>query len=227
MSIEIEHVPKPGGGSRTIVRPSPDLRRALTAAIAPHTERIEAALGPEAHANRAGGHARVLEPWRPARARFERAARRLVADVASAAGTVAVTDVRRCYASISPEVVEARLRALRIEPAEVLRRLAPFERAGVPGLPVGPAASAIIANAVLAHVDDRIRSPDVRHLRWVDDIVVVARNPGAFGRALDRIEDALGELGLTIAEEKTAIATGPGAARLLAWSRRSGTGTPL
>ena len=60
-------------------------------------------------------------------------------------------------------------------PAEVGRivgLLDRFARAGVEGLPVGPPASAVLANAVLGRVDRTLDAAGLMWARWVDDVVV-------------------------------------------------------
>lgn len=210
MEVELLRVPKPGARApgrdpvRSLAVPSTRLARAYEGAVAPLVGAVEATLGPEALAHRArhlvpSVHRIELAPWRPARTQFQRGARQL----AERAAAVAVADVRTCYGSIAPEVVEARLRTIGAPAVAVLRVLERFERAGVVGLPIGPAASAALANLVLARVDDAIRAAGVRHLRWVDDLVIGGRTASATRRALARVEESLGELGLTSAREKT------------------------
>src|SRR4029450_374898 len=87
--------------------------------------------------------------------------------------TIAFADVRRCYASMSPSIVGDALDRAGIPTAcEVAGFLAGLERIGVEGLPVGPDASAVLANAVLAQVDRLLREAGIEHLRWVDDVVL-------------------------------------------------------
>jgi histidine ammonia-lyase len=73
---------------------------------------------------------------------------------------------------------------------------------GVRGLPVGPDASAVLANVVLAPVDRTLADEGIEHLRWVDDIVVTAADPRA---ALSAIRRALERIGLRLNERKTRI----------------------
>ena len=91
-------------------------------------------------------------------------------DGAGDPGTVfAVADVRDCYGSIAPEVLLALLGPAAEPAVDVQRRL---RDAGVRGLPVGPEPSAVLANAVLGELDRALRSTGVRHVRWVDDVVL-------------------------------------------------------
>ncbi|MEP7059286.1 MAG: RNA-directed DNA polymerase [Actinomycetota bacterium] len=161
-------------------------------AVSRVTPAVERRLGPEVFANRVPGGG-SLEPWRAARIRWRRSAGRLVA-----AGPSCALDVLACYDSIHPEVVGRALEHLGIADVagrEIVSVLAAFRGAGVPGIPVGPAPSAVLANAVLANVDMHLRRNRVRFVRWVDDILISGdtHSLDAGERAL---EVALGELGL-------------------------------
>jgi hypothetical protein len=151
---------------------------------------------------------------------------------------VALGDVADCYASVSEVVLERRLRSIGAGASELRPVLAILDRLhehGVRGLPVGPAASAVLANAVLGHVDDSLArcrahaaaGPGVRHLRWVDDIAVFAPDHRSAMDALARFEDALGELGLAIARSKTGLVAGGESTGSLRLERLSGAGALL
>jgi hypothetical protein len=117
------------------------------------------------------------------------------------------TDVRECYASMSAAVVERSLRRAGCDPVDVagiVRMLDRFDLAGIRGLPVGPPPSAVLANAVLSVVDRAIRARGLRHLRWVDDIVLAAPER-ALPEAMDLIAAALDDLGLSLNEAKTRV----------------------
>lgn len=204
--------PKPGG-----VRWLSVLDAATTSAYAAVVARVapvvEGALGDEVVANRVAmaGPAPPflrLQPWRRARARFLMAARRMSA----AAGTLLVADIHRCYPSIGPELVGDSLVRLGCEGSDVHDVVAVLEAmtlAGVPGLPIGPDPSAVLANAVLAPADDALRAVGARHLRWVDDFWVFAPDRGAGAAALRQLRTSLGEAGLTLAGEKTRLIDRP------------------
>jgi hypothetical protein len=192
-SVRISRLPKPGGGTRRMTTLGPGDATAYARAVAAITPAIERRLGPEVFANRAPG-GMSLEPWRAARIRWRRSAARLID-----AGPSAALDVVACYHSITPETVEEavqRLRVARGAAEEIGRVLRAFRAAGVPGIPIGPEPSAVLANAVLAHVDQELRAGGLRFVRWVDDILVT----GANGRTLDdaerTVERALADLGL-------------------------------
>lgn len=183
----------------------------LVAAVAPD---VESACSGAVAANRvaeASVHPPVLRlrPWHREREVFRRALARLCDE----ARCVTVADVRACYRSISPRVVEASLldAGCRSGPAGAiaafLRRLE--HRLGVRGLPVGPEPSAVLANAVLGRVDRALTGAGLRHLRWVDDVVIGADGPSAAREALDLIRATLLHLGLELNEAKTRVSVDP------------------
>ena len=165
---------------------------------------IEAILSPTVMANRVASWTvhppeLVLRPWRLERRLF---ASRL-AGFAARRGAIAFADVRRCYASMSPEIVGDALRRAGIGAAcEIEGFLAGLERVGVDGLPVGPDASAVLANVVLAHVDRALRDGGIEYLRWVDDVVMAGPDASA---ALSIFRTALASIGLRPNEAKTRI----------------------
>jgi hypothetical protein len=165
-------------------------------------------LGSESHANRvvAWDPARgpILDRWTSARRRWLRELRRL----GSNAHFVAMTDARACYPSISPGVMSDRLRALGSPEARVLEIgswLRTFRDAGVEGLPVGPAASALLADAVLSAGDDAIRATGAMHVRWVDDIAIFAPDPRTRAVALEALRRAWASFGLELHDGKTVL----------------------
>ena len=182
---------------------------------------IEELLSPAVMANRVASWSLrppelALRPWRLERRLF--AAR--LAGLAVRRGPVAFADVRRCYASMSPKTVGDALRRAGIPTAcEVEGFLAGLERVGVEGLPVGPDASAVLANAVLAQVDRTLRDAGVEHLRWVDDVVLSGADVAA---ALSVFRTALASIGLRANETKTRIVAdtrGLGAANAVSGDR--------
>ncbi|MGQ0669805.1 MAG: RNA-directed DNA polymerase [Actinomycetota bacterium] len=188
--------------------PAATAYRARVARVAP---RIESVLAPCVIANRlslparpAAGPGFHLEPWRSARRRLlAEARRRLVTRRA-----LLLTDVKACFASIRPEIVNERLLELGCKPAEV-RRIAnvldEFRQQGVTGLPVGPEPSAILANAVLEAADRAIAVAGADHLRWVDDFLVFAADADQAGAVLERLRFSLAALGLALSEPKTRL----------------------
>jgi hypothetical protein len=148
-----------------------------------------------------------LEPWRDARARFACGARRLVAG----GGAMLVADVRSCYPSIGSDVVYRRLSHLgcALERARAIRcLLESFRSAGVPGLPIGPEPSAVLANAVLSEADEALAALGADHLRWVDDFFVFTHDIRAGEAALRALRRSLSGAGLELAEDKTLLVEG-------------------
>jgi hypothetical protein len=121
---------------------------------------------------------------------------------------VVLADVRSCYASITAEILGERLLGLGCHPAEVgsiLSLLERFGEHGVAGVPVGPAASAVLANAVLLAADEALARSGARHLRWVDDFLIFPRRERDADEILERLSSALDELGLELAGEKCTV----------------------
>lgn len=210
-------------GVRLLCELDPERDRRYTALVARVAPAVERALPPSAMANRvAAASVRSglveLEPWRPARARFAAAARRM-----SDARALVVADVHDCFPSIRPDVVASCVERVgaRLEAAAIRELLADLERSGVRGLPVGPAPSAVLANAVLAVVDDALAARGAHHLRWVDDVWVPARDVSEARRLLAVIGDALGRVGLELAPAKTRVVDGPQVAAVLGGGRVS------
>ncbi|MEA2557236.1 MAG: hypothetical protein QOG88_774 [Actinomycetota bacterium] len=192
-SIRTVSQPKPGGGERRLHVLGPREAAAYTRAVSRVAPAIERRLGPEVFANRAPG-AGSLEPWRRARSRWRRAA----ADLLS--GPVVTMDVVRCYDLIAPEVVGAALEASGASHAdgeEIVRLLRLLRDAGVEGIPVGPDPSAVLANAVLAAVDETLRRDGFRFVRWVDDLVISGPGSRDLGAGELAVESALARIGLT------------------------------
>jgi Reverse transcriptase (RNA-dependent DNA polymerase) len=230
----LEAMPTPGGRIRMIARLAAEDGVRYDAAVAPMVSLIERAVGPSVLANRARPVRRcgcvVLRPWRPARSRLLRMA---VARTARARAA-AVADVRACYPSVPDAAIEASLTAFgarRRDVRAVLQVLDDLHRAGIPGLPVGPAASAVLANGALAGADEVLADAGVAHLRWVDDMVLFARGPRAevvVASALGRLDDELARIGLTLAHEKTRALEGAAdLARTLRAERLSPCGSRL
>jgi reverse transcriptase-like protein len=209
--IRWREVPKSGGGVRRVVVLNRADGSAFARSVAGGARAIHLAVGGESHANRVVAwdpiRGPILEPWRHARRRWEREVRRLGSD----ARCVAVTDVRACYPSISAGVLMDRLRALGA-PETGVREIGSWLRvlhdAGVDGLPVGPAASALLADAVLSAGDDAIRATGATHIRWVDDVAIFARDARSRAAAFEALRRTWGSLGLEVHEGKTALFEG-------------------
>lgn len=197
------------GGERRIAILDPSTRERYVRLVAGSAGALEERLSDAVVANRVRSWRLEppelrLRPWRVERRVF---AARLSA-LARGAESIAFTDVRRCYASISAAMVGETLRRDGIEGADALEGfLRDLRRAGVRGLPVGPEASAVLANAVLARVDRALEGAGIRHLRWVDDVVLAAQDPTG---ALRVLRDALATAGLKLNDRKTRVVLDPG-----------------
>lgn len=194
----------------TVLHPSLSAR--YVAVVSTVAGTVEAALPPAVCANRVARWstdppALRLAPWRGERVAFLHHLRRL----AGRGRPLLVADVRHCYGSITPGVVEDSLRRLGAPAAaarEVGSFLARLRSLGVHGLPVGPDPSAVLANAVLVHADAALAEAGARHLRWVDDVVVRLDEREPSDRVLAVLRVALAELGLELNHAKTRVVPG-------------------
>jgi len=206
---------KPGGGTRRLIRLSAGDDRAFAGAVGRLAPWIERARGPNTFAHgieRIERGAIELTPWVAARDRWRRA----VDEHRRYAGSVAVTDVRDCYASIGPVAVTTRLAALGA-PRDAIDTVGAWLHAmqddGVRGLPVGPCASAVLAEAVLTAGDLALDALGVRYARWVDDVAIFCGDRRSAAAALDALARTWASLGLESHEGKTAILD-PGSAAI-------------
>jgi hypothetical protein len=205
--IRWESVHRAGGGMRplaTLDARDDERFRGLVARVLPQ---VEQRLGPCVLANRAArpDGPSMLSPWRPARHAWRASIHRNI-QAGTPSTRVVVTDVRDCYASIRPEIVgRALVRAGAGVPdaRAVVAYLRALGASGVRGLPVGPEPSAVLANAVLAELDEAAVDAGCRFLRWVDDLVMFAPNGDAARSALDRVGRAAGRAGLQLHPDKT------------------------
>jgi hypothetical protein len=167
---------------------------------------LEARLGPEVVANRtvvSGGRwslESVAGSFRRLEMRLE-AVRRLAGPYAR----YLATDVEEFFPSVSPATTARALLALGVAPEEarnVAAMLEGWAALGYEGLPVGPPASAVVANAVLRAVDEAVAAP---FIRWVDDYLVPVAGDRQAREVLDRLDQALGSLGLRRSLVKTRV----------------------
>jgi hypothetical protein len=137
----------------------------------------------------------------------------------SARGSVLLhADVRKCYASIAGVAVDRALQRLgadRDDRRAIGRQLGRFQDQGVPGLPIGPDPSAVLANAVLMDADLAFDEAGCPHLRWVDDVWAAAPNRDRAERALDLLRSALERIGLAVNEDKTCVVDAGAAGSIL------------
>lgn len=210
--VRIEVISKPGGGSRTLAHLGERDRRRYDAVVAAVTPEVERALTAGVVANRARvtDERLELEPWTLARRRFVRS---LSAATKGPSRAAFVGDVHDCYGSITPATVERALHMLGVAPGPIERLatlLRNFESRGVRGLPIGPYPSAVLANAVLAPVDDALsESASGPIFRWVDDVVVFAHGSSAARRTWHCFDRALGALGLSANDAKCHLVDDP------------------
>jgi hypothetical protein len=196
------------GSERRLVHLDPGTRDRYLRLVARSAGVVEASLSDSVVANRVRSW-RVeppelrLRPWRAERRIF---AARLVS-LARTADAIAFADVRRCFASMPPDRVGHTLRGLGADAADdVERLLRALQDEGVRGLPIGPDPSAVLANAVLAPVDAAVARAGIRHLRWVDDVVMATDDPQA---ALDVVRSALRSIGMRLNDRKTRVVLDP------------------
>ena len=145
-----------------------------------------------------------------------RAARRAARVVASAAPVVVRTDIRAFYPSVSPATIHGALApADRSAATRAAEMLDAWGSEGYAGLPIGPPASAVVADVVLRRADLALGAP---FLRWVDDYLIACRSERHAVEVLDRLDEALDALGLQRSEVKTELLDG----RSLRWPGGSG-----
>ena len=104
--------------------------------------------------------------------------------------------------------LDAIIRSSPSDLALVLPRKSLFHAAPGIGLPIGNLSSQFFANVYLDGLDQLIkRRLGFRHYcRYVDDMVLVDRDPQRLRTAADAIRDYLATIGLALAERKTSIA---------------------
>ncbi|HZB01991.1 MAG TPA: hypothetical protein VE800_07780 [Actinomycetota bacterium] len=214
-------MPKVGGGVRWLTRLDPADEAAYQAAVTPLVGRIERSLGRQVLSTRATIDRRgwALAPWRPARTVWRSTIAAAIA-AAPRGSTFLVTDVRDCYGSIVPRTIGSLVGPTASAVVALLERL---HDAGVCGLPIGPPASAVLANALLARLDAALRSPGVRHVRWVDDVVAWGPRADVL-RAMRSLQMAARSIGLELNEAKTFVLDAPDDVRAVARSHAPSPG---
>lgn len=205
--IRAREEPKAGGGRRLMAELSPRDARAWRDLAGRVAHSLEPRLGPRVLAGRA-----VLlgSGWRPAPlAPALRRARRAAAALARR-GVLLRTDVRAFYPSVTPEALAAALLRAGADPGDA--RLAAdllegWGSEGYAGLPVGPPASAVLANALLRGADAVLDG--LAFLRWVDDYLIALPGEARAAPALDALDGALDALGLARSPPKTRLDRDP------------------
>ena len=167
---------------------------------------VEPRLDPRVLGNRAEvlGTRWRLAPVGPALGRARRAARML----AASSPLILRTDVTAFYPSIEPSVAHDAVLAVagREDARPASGMLEGWESEGYAGLPIGPEASAVLANAVLRPADEDLAG--LPFLRWVDDYLIGVRSEREAADALDRLDTVLATLGLCRSAAKTGLVEG-------------------
>jgi hypothetical protein len=163
------------------------------------------------------------QPWIPARIAWHRWIHQGVH--ASTTRAVVTFDVRTCYPSIQPSVVDAALRRIDVHGSRRRDIAAALDEVGgvdgLAGLPIGPPASAALANLVLTGLDDALRDLGLPFRRWVDDVIVMAPSVRSAQDALSVLFAQLARLSLEPHPAKTMIADAPEAALAITRGRPS------
>ncbi|MGZ4154510.1 MAG: RNA-directed DNA polymerase [Actinomycetota bacterium] len=197
------------GGVRVLSHLDAALAAAYASAVVRVVPAVEGRLRREVVADRVRSASEVpptvvLADWRAAASRFRSAA-------SAFRGPVLRTDVAECYASISADVVADALEQLRV-PRDAIRRCARTMREladeGVEGLPIGPPASAVLANAVLLAGDDVLARSAAPFLRWVDDWCIRVASEDHACEVLGRLGGALSGVRLRLNDAKTVVTDG-------------------
>jgi len=190
--MQLEGWTSPAGKRRVLTRLDPHERRQYERAVAlafPDTRPGPAVFGSPAP-GRTVPLAAERRRWRTAvRAR------------AVGASSILSSDIKDCFPSIGERALGIAAAQAGGDPAPLLRVIRRYREAGGSGIPIGPSASAIVADAVLSLADERARVAGCRPVRWVDD-VVFAGDRDAVARASRAWRDALLELGLREHEGK-------------------------
>jgi len=109
---------------------------------------------------------------------------------AAGARAIVVSDVEACYPSISERTIRMAAARSGGDPAPLLRVIDGYRDVGGEGIPIGPVASAFVADVILAVADEAARTAGCAPVRWVDDVVfagdrdAVVRASLAWRRAL-------------------------------------------
>lgn len=214
MTVRSLLAPWPGKEGRRLTVLGPTAAAEYAAAVGAVALPVELALGPEVHGGRlAALEPLTVEPWREARDRHRRAA----LDRMPGASVALRLDVADCYRSIEPARVREALVEAGCSPdaiARVVDFLGRTAAAGIPGLPVGPEPSVVLANAVLRTLD-RAVGEWARYLRWYDDLLVLAPHVAAALRSEEALAAAAVRIGLRLHPGKRRVAVGPSAIRRL------------
>lgn len=119
------------------------------------------------------------------------------------------SDVENFYPTLSADRLEVNYPAWGCDP-EAVASIGRFIRTWAPlGIPIGPEAFGVIGNAYLLPLDVRLAAiPDIRFLRWVDDVWIFSRNFTDREWAMSVFDHELDLLEVTRSIEKTKHADG-------------------
>lgn len=131
-------------------------------------------------------------------------------ELALANAHVLVTDITDFYNQIYlhrlNNAIEAADVSLKPVADDIESFLSTLNNKSSQGVPVGPAASIVMAEAVLIDVDIFLRDQGVEHTRYVDDIRIFSNSPRELSQVLERLTLYLYENHrLTLASDKTYI----------------------
>jgi hypothetical protein len=197
--MHVERWATPAGRTRLLVYMEP-------AAAVRYARAARLAVPRAVTAPRSYGSAR--RPDRAPRFDTERSAWRAALIRAAEPDAVAETgDVAACFPSIEERALRAASRAFGGDPGPLLEILRAVRDLGIAGLPIGPAASSFLADAVLSLADMDAERAGVVPIRWVDDVAFIGSR-GDVARAARAWRHGLRELGLAPHEGKrTAMAS--------------------
>ena len=119
---------------------------------------------------------------------------------------MASCDIAGFFDSVSPSCVGSALAYADVPPDTahlIVSLLELWKPQGSKGLPVGPYASKILAEAVLCKVDASLRAEGVQFVRYVDDFRLIAPDRETAERQVHILDDVLAEGGFTLNAEKT------------------------
>jgi len=126
------------------------------------------------------------------------------------------TDVTSYYQSISLQILQQRLEQIGCDRncvALIIRILTAYnERIAGLGLPIGPEACAVLSNAYLTPLDERLSELNTRHLRYGDDVLLFAAKLPEYENLECEVDDQLSALRLRRSIEKTWLFESPDAA---------------
>ena len=132
-----------------------------------------------------------------------------------ASDVLVACDIANFFGSVSPQAVHAALTEAAVPSAtadHIASLLQFWLDQGAVGLPVGPNASKILAEAVLCRVDRSLQAECVEFVRYVDDFRLIARDVPTAENHARILADVLAANNLALNSEKTRMTEPKGAA---------------